>query len=218
MEWLHQAIDFFLHLDKYLGNIIQTYGTQTYLLLFAVIFCETGLVITPILPGDSLLFAAGTFAGMGSLNVILLYVLVIAAALAGDNTNYWIGRYLGPKVFSQKSGALFNKKHLDRTHAFYSGYGTMAIIFGQFIPIIRTFVPFVAGIGKMNYGTFVGFNLTAVLLWTTLFTWGGYFLGNQPWVHGHFHYIVLAIIFISVLPIFYELAKTFLGKPVKKRR
>jgi membrane-associated protein len=218
MEWLHQAIDFFLHLDKHLGDILQTYGTLTYFIVFGIIFCETGLVVTPILPGDSLLFAAGAFAGLGALNIFVLYPLVILAALAGDNANYWIGRYLGPKVFYQKNGTFLNKKYLDRTHAFYEKYGVLAIIFGQFIPIIRTFVPFVAGIGKMNYGTFVGFNLAAVLIWTTLFTWGGYFFGNQPWIHDHFHYVVLGIIFVSILPILYEICRVWLMKPGKKKK
>lgn len=218
MAWLHQAVDFFLHLDKYLGGIIQTYGTLTYLILFLVIFCETGLVVTPILPGDSLLFAAGTFAGLHALNIIILYPMVIAAALAGDNANYWIGRVLGPNVFRQKTGKFFNKKYLDRTHAFYGRYGVLAILLGQFIPIIRTFVPFVAGIGRMNYGVFAGFNLAAVLAWTTLFTWGGYFFGNQPWVRGHFHYVVLGIIFVSILPIIYEAGKALRKGAPRKRR
>jgi membrane-associated protein len=217
MDFIKQALDFFLHLDKYLGGIIQSYGALTYGILFLIIFCETGLVVTPILPGDSLLFAAGTFASGGSLNIVLLYLLVLIAALAGDNLNYWIGRYLGAKVFQQKKPGLFNKQYLDRTHVFYEKHGSKAVIFGQFIPIIRTFVPFVAGIGKMNYSNFFALNLTAVLLWTTLFTWGGYFFGNLPGVHEHFHYIVLAIVVISVLPIVYELLKPKTETKKKKR-
>jgi membrane-associated protein len=200
LELVKDFIELFLHLDKHLNVIIQNYGVWTYLLLFVVIFCETGLVVTPILPGDSLLFAAGTFAALGSLKVEWLYVLLSAAAIGGDTANYWIGHYVGPKVFYKESVRFLNKEYLDRTHRFYEKHGGKTIIIARFIPIIRTFAPFVAGIGKMTYGHFISYNVFGGLAWIAVFLFGGYFFGNIPLVKRNFTLVILAIIFISVMP------------------
>lgn len=206
MEIISNLIDLFLHLDKHLNEIIQTYGVWTYVLLFAIIFMETGLVVTPFLPGDSLLFAAGTFAGMGSLNVWILFISLSAAAIIGDTVNYWIGHYIGPRAFSGNIRFL-KKEHLDRTHKFYEKHGGKTIILARFIPIIRTFAPFVAGIGAMSYGHFISYNVIGGILWVGLFTFLGYFFGNLPFVQENFAYVVIAIILISVLPAVYEFLK-----------
>jgi len=200
MELVKDFIELFLHLDKHLNVIIQNYGVWTYLLLFIVIFCETGLVVTPILPGDSLLFAAGTFAALGSLKVEWLYVLLSAAAIAGDTVNYWIGHYVGPKVFYKENVRFLNRKYLDRTHQFYEKHGGKTIILARFIPIIRTFAPFVAGIGSMTYWRFISYNVLGGLAWVALFVFGGYYFGNIPVVRRNFTLVVLAIILISVMP------------------
>jgi membrane-associated protein len=199
MELISYLIDLFLHLDKHLNVIIQDYGTWTYGILFLIIFLETGLVVTPFLPGDSLIFAAGTFAGLGSLNVVLLFFLLSAAAIIGDTVNYWIGHYIGPRAFSGEIRFL-KKEYLDRTHEFYERHGGKTIILARFIPIIRTFAPFVAGIGAMTYGHFIAYNVIGGILWVALFTFGGYFFGNLKFVQDNFSLVVLAIIFISVLP------------------
>ena len=206
MELITYLIDLFLHLDKHLSVVIQTYGTWTYLLLFLIIFLETGLVVTPFLPGDSLIFAAGTFAGLGSLNVWLLFVLLTAAAIIGDTVNYWIGHFIGPRAFSGEIRFL-KKEYLDRTHAFYEKHGGKTIILARFVPIIRTFAPFVAGIGAMSYGHFITYNVVGGVVWVALFTFGGYFFGNLKFVQENFTLVVLAIIFISVLPAVVEFLK-----------
>ena len=200
MELIKNFIELFLHLDKHLNVIIQNYGVWTYLLLFVVIFCETGLVVTPLLPGDSLLFAAGTFAALGSLKVEWLYILLSVAAIGGDTVNYWIGHYVGPKVFSKEDVRFLNRKYLDRTHEFYEKHGGKTIVLARFIPIIRTFAPFVAGVGKMTYGHFISYNVIGGLAWIAIFLFGGYFFGNIPLVKRNFTLVILAIIFISVLP------------------
>ncbi len=189
-----------MHLDKHLSIIIHQYGTFTYLILFLIIFCETGLVVTPFLPGDSLLFAAGTFAAIGALNVTWLIVLLAIAAVAGDTLNYWIGYLTGPKIFSKENIRFLNKKHLDRTHDFYEKYGAKTIIIARFVPIIRTFAPFVAGIGSMTYGKFILYNITGGAAWILVCVSGGFFFGNIPVVKQNFTLVIFAIIFISILP------------------
>ena len=210
MDFISTIIDFILHLDKHLNEIIQTYGIWTYLLLFLVIFMETGLVITPFLPGDSLLFAAGAFDAQGSMNVFVLFVLLSLAAILGDTVNYWIGHYIGPKAFSGNVRFL-KKEYMDRTHAFYEKHGGKTIILARFIPIIRTFAPFVAGIGAMTYSHFIVYNVIGGVLWVGLFTFGGYFFGNLPFVKDNFIIVILTIIFISVLPAVVEFVRARLN-------
>jgi membrane-associated protein len=203
MDWIRWFIDVFVHLDRHLKDIVDQYHTWTYLILFAVIFCETGLVVTPFLPGDSLLFAAGTLAAVAdsSLNVHWLFLLLTAAAILGDTVNYWIGAYVGPRAFSGEVRFL-KKEYLDRTHRFYERHGGKTIILARFIPIIRTFAPFVAGIGAMNYGRFIAYNVVGGTAWVALFVYGGYFLAE--WIKEHnvnFSIVIVVIILISVIPI-----------------
>jgi len=206
MDLFATFIDLFLHLDEHLSTVIQNYGTWTYLLLFLIIFLETGLVVTPFLPGDSLLFAAGTFAGLGSLNIGLLFLLLSGAAVIGDTVNYWVGHFIGPRAFSGEIRFL-KKEYLDRTHEFYEKHGGKTIILARFVPIIRTFAPFVAGIGAMSYGRFISYNFIGGIAWVFIFTFLGYFFGNLPFVQDNFSLVVLAIIFISILPGVYEFFK-----------
>ncbi|MHB8881887.1 MAG: DedA family protein [Thermodesulfovibrionales bacterium] len=200
MEHLKTFIDIFLHLDKHLSAIIEGYGLWTYAILFLIIFCETGLVVTPFLPGDSLLFAAGAFAGLGALNVTWLLILLFVAAVLGDTLNYWIGYLVGPRVFSGEKIRFLNREHLEKTHRFYEKYGGKTIIIARFMPIIRTFAPFVAGIGRMTYARFVLFNVLGGLLWIGLFVTGGYFFGNIPVVKRNFTLVIMVIIVLSVMP------------------
>ena len=206
MDFIMQIVDFILHVDKYLDMIIAAVGNWTYVVLFIIIFIETGLVVTPFLPGDSLLFAAGAFAARGAFDVILLYVLMAFAAVLGDTANYWIGHFIGPRVFTTKS-RLFKKEYLDRTQAFYEKHGGKTIFLARFIPIIRTFAPFVAGVGKMTYGHFITYNIVGGIVWTAVFIFGGYFFGNLPFVEKNFSLVIIAIIVISVLPAVYEAIK-----------
>lgn len=199
MEIILKLIDIFLHLDEYLGEVIQQYGVWTNLLLFLVIFMETGLVVTPFLPGDSLIFAAGTFAGMGHLNIFVLLLILSAAAILGDTANYWIGHYIGPRAFSGNI-RFMKKEYLERTHAFFEKHGGVTIIIARFIPIIRTFAPFVAGIGAMTYGKFIAYNIVGGLAWVFLFTLAGYFFGGLQVVQDNFSLVIIAIILISVMP------------------
>jgi membrane-associated protein len=206
MEIIKNLIDIFLHLDKHLSVIITTYGTWTYLLLFFIIFLETGFVVTPFLPGDSLLFAAGTFAALGSLDIRVLFILLAAAAVLGDTANYWIGHFVGPKAFSGNVRFL-KKEYLDRTHEFYERYGGKTIILARFVPIIRTFAPFVAGIGRMSYWHFITYNVVGGIAWVSLFLFGGYFFGNLKFVQENFSIVVMVIILISVMPGVFEYFK-----------
>ena len=206
MELITYLFDLFLHLDEHLSVVIQNYGPWTYLLLFLIIFMETGLVVTPFLPGDSLIFAAGTFAGMGDLDVSLLFLLLSTAAVLGDTVNYWIGHYIGPRAFSGEIRFL-KKEYMDRTHEFYERHGGKTIILARFVPIVRTFAPFVAGVGAMSYGKFITYNVVGGILWVALFTFGGYFFGNLQFVQDNFSIVVIAIILISVMPAVYEFLK-----------
>jgi membrane-associated protein len=206
MQLLTQLFEFILHIDRHLGEIIADYGTWTYLILFVIVFIETGLVVMPFLPGDSLLFAAGAFAATGALNLAGVFVLLAFAAILGDTVNYWIGHRIGPRVF-QEDVRFLKREYLERTQQFYEKHGGKTIFLARFIPIIRTFAPFVAGVGTMRYGKFIVYNVVGALVWTTLFTFAGFFFGNIPVVRDHFGLVVVAIIVISVLPVFYELVQ-----------
>jgi membrane-associated protein len=212
MDLFRTVVDLFLHLDKHLSQVISHYGVWTNLILFLIVFAETGLVVTPFLPGDSLLFAAGTFAALGALDVPLLLVLLVAAAIIGDTVNYWVGAWIGPRAFSGRVRWL-RKDYLDRTHAFYEKHGGKTIIIARFIPIIRTFAPFVAGVGAMSYGKFLLYNVVGAVLWVGLFVLGGFFFGNIPVVKENFTIVILAIIAISVMPIVLEAVRARRGEP-----
>jgi len=199
MEWFSTIADLFLRLDQHLTDVVGRYGTGTYVLLGLIIFCETGLVVTPFLPGDSLLFAAGAVAALGPLDPAVLVALLAGAAVAGDNCNYWIGRWVGPRAFSGKVRFL-NRDYLTRTHAFYEKHGGKTVVLARFAPILRTFAPFVAGVGAMHYPRFLRFSITGSLLWVSLFVLGGYFFGNLPVVRENFSLVILAIIAISLMP------------------
>ena len=200
MDLVHGFVDFFLHLDKHLAEAIASYGGYTYVLLFVIVFLETGLVVTPILPGDSLLFAAGTFAALGSLNVWVVVGLLCVAAVLGDTVNYGIGKYLGPKVFHFPKSHFFKPDHFRKTHAFYEKYGGKTIIIARFVPIVRTFAPFVAGIGAMTYPTFLAYNVVGGVAWVFICVFAGYFFGNLPIVKNNFSLAILAIVLISIMP------------------
>jgi membrane-associated protein len=215
MEQIKFLIDLFLHLDEYMAGIIQQYGTWTYAILFGVIFMETGFVVTPFLPGDSLLFAAGTFAGLGSLNVWLLIILLIIAAILGDTVNYWIGHYMGDRAYNVK---WIKKEYLDRTHAFFEKHGGKTIFLARFVPIVRTFAPFVAGMGHMSYGYFFSYNVFGGIVWVVTFTLLGYFFGNLEFVKRNFELVIIAIILISVLPAVYEAMKARREMKIEKAK
>ena len=200
MELITYLVDLFLHLDKHLGELIAHYQGWTYLILFVIVFCETGLVVTPFLPGDSLLFMAGTFAARGDLELAWLMLVLAAAAILGDTVNYWIGNKVGPKVFHKENVRFLNKKHLERTHRFYEKHGGKTIIIARFVPIIRTFAPFVAGIGSMTYGRFLLFNVVGGIAWVLVFVLGGFRFGNLPYVKKNFTLVIMVIIIISVIP------------------
>lgn len=203
MEILQNFIDIFLHIDDQLSLVIQNYGTLTYLILFLIIFCETGLVVTPFLPGDSLLFAIGAFAAKGSFDLVLVVSLLYVAAIGGDSLNYFIGNKLGSKVFKEDS-KYFKKEYLLQTEKFYEKYGAKTIIIARFMPIVRTFAPFVAGIAKMNYVQFITYNVVGAVLWVSLFIFGGFFFGNIPFVKENFEFVILGIVFASCLPAIYK--------------
>jgi membrane-associated protein len=212
-DLLNFFIDFILHIDKHLLEIVSEYRSWTYAILFLIIFCETGLVITPFLPGDSLLFAAGAVAAMDGnpLNILFLIPLCLIAAFIGDNTNYTIGRYLGAKVY-EKDYKLIKRKYLEQTHAFYEKHGGKTLVIARFMPIIRTFAPFVAGVGIMKYRKFLMFCIIGNLLWVNIFSFAGYFFGNIPFVKENFSLVVLAIIIVSFVPPLYAFVKQFFTK------
>ena len=200
MEFLQQAFDLFLHIDRHLSVLCAMYGMWIYAILFLILFCETGLVVTPFLPGDSLLFVIGSLAAIDALQVEYAIPLLMAAVFTGDNTNYWIGRKIGPKVFSQEKSRFFNKEHLKRTHSFYEKHGKVTVILARFFPIIRTFAPFVAGIGRMTYHVFLLFSVIGALLWVNLFVLVGYFFGNVPFVKQNFSLVIVALVLIPGIP------------------
>jgi len=207
MEIILQLVDLFLHLDEHLANIITLFGPVTYLILFGIVFAETGLVVAPFLPGDSLLFVAGTLSGAGHLNIVITYLSLLVAAILGDTVNYWVGHHIGPRVFAKENSKIFKKEYLEKTREFYEKHGGKAIILARFLPILRTFAPFVAGVGKMHYNTFLFFNVIGAFLWVTLFTFAGYFFGGLEFIQENFHYAVVVIIFVSILPMVYEYIK-----------
>lgn len=207
MELITSLLDILLHLDRHLGEIIRDFGVWTYLILFLIVFCETGLVVTPILPGDSLLFAVGTFAALGALDLAVALILLSVAAVAGDSINYAIGYRVGPSVFRGERSRWLNRKYLDRTHQFYERHGSKTIVIARFVPIIRTFAPFVAGIGRMTYSRFLTYNVAGGIAWIVIFVLGGYLFGNIPVVRRNFTLVILAIIVISVLPAAIEILR-----------
>src|SRR5262245_1157486 len=207
MELIKDFIDFILHLDKHLVELVSHYGTFSYAILFAIIFCETGLVVTPFLPGDSLLFAIGTFAALGSLDLGLTLILLSLAAILGDAVNYAVGYRLGPRVFKWERSRFFNPEHLERTHRFYERHGAKTIVIARFVPIIRTFAPFVAGIGRMTYARFAAYNIAGGIGWIASLTLAGYLFGNIPVVRNNFSLVIFAIIAISILPALVEVLR-----------
>lgn len=209
---LASLIDFILHIDQHLIELTQTYGLWIYAILFLIVFCETGLVVTPFLPGDSLLFAAGAVAALGGMNVHMAAALLLAAAVIGDAANFAIGKYFGEKLFAKPDSRVFKREYLDKTHAFYEKYGGKTIILARFVPIVRTFAPFVAGMGDMHYGRFIRYNVIGALMWVGLLTYAGYFFGELPAVKNNFGLVVIGIIAVSVLPMAVEIAKAKWGK------
>ena len=207
MQNFSEFVNIFLHLDHYLSEIIQNYGTLTYALLFLIVFCETGLIVLPFLPGDSLLFAAGTFAALGDLNWGILYGSLLIAAVLGDSVNYEVGRYFGPKIARHEKLKFINKAHIEKTQQFYDKYGAKTIIIARFVPIVRTFAPFVAGIGSMSYQRFLQFNLVGAVAWVAICLAGGYLFGNIPAVKNNFSIVVLGIVFVSILPAVIEVIR-----------
>jgi membrane-associated protein len=208
VDILLALVDFVLHLESHLGNLVQNYGPWIYLILFAIIFCETGLVVTPFLPGDSLLFVAGTLAALGDMNVHTLVIVLGVAAVLGNTCNYAIGRYLSPRLFRDRRSRWLNPAYLERTHAFYEKYGALAVVVSRFVPILRTYVPFVAGLSAMSYAKFTFYNVFGALSWVLAITYLGYFFGTVPWIREQQGLIVVAIIVVSVIPVAIGLIKT----------
>ena len=207
MNLLTKLPEIFFHLDKYLDILIKDFGVYSYVILFFVIFMETGFVVTPFLPGDSILFASGAFAALGSLNVFYVFIILFIAAILGDTVNYWIGYRLGPKVF-EKDSKLIKREYLEKTKRFYEKHGGKTIVLARFIPIVRTFAPFVAGVGIMKYPKFILFNILGGFLWTAVFIFAGYYFGNIDFVKNNFEIVVLAIVFISIIPMILEVVKS----------
>lgn len=211
MDWLREAFHHFTHLDQTLGDLVRQYGAWSYGILFVIVFAETGLVVTPFLPGDSLLFAAGALAGLGSIRLDLAAGVLIVAAILGDTVNYWIGQYLGHRLLAW--GRLIRKEHIDRTHAFFEKYGGKTIIIARFVPIVRTFAPFVAGVGEMTYSRFLAYNVIGALLWVFVCVGLGYLFGNLPLVKNNFSLVILAIIVISIMPAVIEFIRARRAAP-----
>lgn len=211
MDVILSIIDFILHIDVHLGQLIASYGVLTYAILFVIIFIETGLVLTPFLPGDSLLFAAGAFAALGSLNIFVLTPLLIVAAVGGDTANYWIGHFFGEQMIANPKIPI-QREHIDKTQAFFAKHGGKTIILARFVPIVRTFAPFVAGVGKMHYGQFISYNVIGGVAWVALFALAGYFFGNIPSVKENFTVVIMVIIAISVVPMIFDLLRRKLKK------
>lgn len=218
MEYIREIFHFILNIDQYIGWMIQSYGMWVYLVLFIIVFCETGLIVTPFLPGDSLLFASGAFAASGDMNIIKVYGVFLLAAVLGDTVNFHIGRFIGPKIYHKKRLKLIKKEHLDKTHQFYERHGGKTIILARFIPIIRTFAPFVAGIGDMSYIHFITYNIVGAILWVTICVFTGYYFGNLPYVQEHFEIVVLGIIFVSLLPVLIEIVKNTVWIRIKNKK
>ncbi len=213
MDFLRTALDVFVHIDTHLTAVVQQYGTATYAVLFAVIFSETGFVVTPFLPGDSLLFAAGSIAALGVMNIVILYVLLLAAATLGNMLNYWIGFRFGAALVARADGRLLRREHLEKTQRFFAKHGAKTIVLSRFVPIVRTIAPFVAGVGRMPYATFAAYNFIGGFLWVTLFVWGGFLFGNVPWVRENFEYVILGIIATSFIPPILEFVRHHVRRP-----
>lgn len=207
MSYLYSIIDFIIHIDKHLTDLANTYGMWAYGIVFLIVFCETGLVVTPFLPGDSLLFAAGALATQGAFNVHLLAVLLLVAAIAGDAVNYAVGRRMGPAVFERKDSKIFKPEYLSRTQHYFQKYGAKTIVIARFVPIVRTFAPFLAGVGSMPYSKFVMYNVTGAVAWVGLFTYAGYIFGETPLVQKNFKLVIVAIIILSILPAVIEVIR-----------
>jgi membrane-associated protein len=218
MGILTHAVDFILHIDVYLKSIVTTYGTWSYFVLFIVIFCETGLVVTPFLPGDSLIFAAAALAAGGAMNPWVLFSVLLGAAVLGDASNYWVGDLLGPKVLKRENSRIFRKEYLDKTHAFYQRHGGKTIILARFVPIVRTFAPFLAGVGTMRYRQFFAYNVVGATAWVGAFTLLGYLFGNLPVVKERFTLVIVAIVIISVLPAVVEWARSRFARKAEGER
>lgn len=216
MEFITELASFFLHLDEHLAGIIDMFGIWTYVILFLIIFAETGLVVTPFLPGDSLLFVVGTLAGGGYLNLWVVYFTMLIAAILGDTVNYWMGHHFGARVFSKENSKLFNKSYLEKTREFYDKHGGKTIIIARFVPIVRTFAPFVAGIGKMHYQTFLLYNVVGAFVWVTSLTFAGYFFGGLPIIKDNFETAIFLVIGISLLPVIFEFIKHKMEHKKKK--
>jgi membrane-associated protein len=213
-----EIIDFLLHLDQHLSAIIDAFGIYTYIILFLIIFAETGFVVTPFLPGDSLLFVVGTLAGSGFLNIWIVYISLLLAAILGDSINYWIGHHTGPKIFAKENSRLFNKAYLEKTREFYAKHGGKTIILARFLPIIRTFAPFVAGVGKMHYSTFIFYNIIGGFIWVTSLTFAGYFFGGLPVIKENFEYAIIGIIVLSIMPMIIEYLKRKKGPQITRKQ
>lgn len=220
MDWLHVVFDFFRHFDEHLSNLSYKYGAMMYAIMFVIIFCETGLVVTPFLPGDSMIFAAAALSAQPNnlLNVHLIAALLIVAAFSGDVVNYLTGKLVGKKVYN-KNYRRINRGHLEQSGAFFKKYGVRTVIYARFIPVIRTFIPFLAGVGKMDYRRFMQFNFAGAFIWVSLYAYAGYFFGNVPFVKRHFELMVLAILVLTLIPAIYAVAKAIVkSKKSKKRR